>query len=201
LDVPDRYDVLRSKRIKLADQQLINIIEGCVNNDRKCQELLYRQFFDTMFGMCIRYTRDEDLAMQIVNDGFLRVFKKIDQFRFEGSLEGWIRRLVFHALSDHYRKVNRECKFIDIEKAARVGQREQILSNLYLQDVYKLISNLPDATRAVFELYALEGYKHAEIGDQLGISEGTSKWHLSNARKLLKEMIASRQEINRTYAG
>ena len=81
-----------------------DLVAGCVRNERRFQELLYRQYFPKMMGMCMRYTKDRDIAMQIVNNGFLRVFKKIDQFSFKGSLEGWIRRLVYHSVSDYFKK-------------------------------------------------------------------------------------------------
>ncbi len=164
------------------------LVEGCVRNDRYCQEYLYRQYFDSMMRMCMRYTQDKDLAMEIVNTGFLRVFKKLHTFQFKGSLEGWIRKLVFHSLSDHFKKKERKVFFLEMEdRDAPVS--ETALNKLYLEDILKLVDELPDATRDVFVLYAIDGYTHVEIGKMLGISEGTSKWHLSTARKKLKRLI------------
>ncbi len=175
------------------------LVEGCVKNHRQSQEYLYRQYFDSMMRMCMRYTHDKELAMEIVNTGFLRVFKKIHTFKFKGSLEGWIRKLVFHSLSDHFKKKDRKVFFMEVEdRDAPIN--ETALDKLYLEDILKLVDELPNATRDVFVLYAIDGYTHVEIGKMLGISEGTSKWHLSNARKKLKHLI--RKFYNqKNYAG
>ncbi len=175
------------------------LVEGCVRNERLFQELLYRRYFDAMMRMCMRYTQDRDRALEIVNAGFLRVFLKLHTFAFNGSLEGWIRRLVFHSLSDYYKKHNKPVHFLELEDRD-VPISQEALSRLYFEDIMKLVDELPDASREVFILYAIEGYTHPEIGERIGISVGTSKWHLSNARKKLKQLI--QQYYNsRNYAG
>ncbi len=164
------------------------LVRGCLNNERLAQERLYRKYFNSMMRMCLRYTQDKNTALDILNTGFLRVFKKLHKYSFNGSLEGWIRRLVFHSLSDYFKKHKTAVHFLDLED--RDGPiRERALSQLYLEDILKLVSFLPDATQEVFCLYAIEGYTHVEIAKQLNISVGTSKWHLSNARKKLKQLI------------
>jgi len=164
------------------------LVEGCLKNRRLSQEMLYRKYFSSMMRMCLRYTQDKSIALEILNTGFLRVFKKLEKYSFNGSLEGWIRRLIFHSLSDYFKKHNNQVHFLDLED--RDGPApDNALSQLYLEDILKLVSYLPDATREVFYLYAIEGYTHVEIGKQLGISTGTSKWHLSNARQKLKQLI------------
>ena len=175
------------------------LISGCLKNDRTSQETLYRHYFTRMFRMCMRYTSDEDLAMQIVNDGFLKVFMKIDSFRYEGSLEGWIRKLVFHALSDHFRKKKNQFRFIGLENSHKVEFANNAITNLQLEEILNLIKTLPEVNRKVFELFALEGFSHADIADQMGISEGTSRWYLSKARKQLKELL-HKQNI-KSYVG
>jgi RNA polymerase sigma factor (sigma-70 family) len=174
------------------------IVEGCVRNERKSQELLYREHFDTMMRMCMRYTNDRDKAMEIVNIGFLKVFQKIHTFQFKGSLEGWIRRLVFHCLSDYYRKNSKYLQFMVFEERDQ-SSLEKAHSNLYAEDILKMVNTLPPATQEVFRLYAIEGFTHLEISKNVGISVGTSKWHLSNASKILKKLID--QNNLRQYAG
>lgn len=174
-----------AKPEQYSEEQLV---KGCVDNNRLYQEMLYRRYFPTMMRMCTRYTSDRDVAMEIINAGFLRVFKKLDTFAFKGSLEGWIRRLIFHSLSDYFRNQNQPVYFLDVEERD-APVRESSTNNLYFEDIIKLVDMLPDATREVFYLYAIEGYTHAEIGAQMKISDGTSKWHLSMARKKLKELI------------
>ncbi len=163
-------------------------MEGCLENDRFSQEMLYRKYFASMMRMILRYTQDQEVAMDILNTGFLRVFKKLDTFAFSGSLEGWIRRLVFHSLSDYFKKNSRQIHFLELEDRD-APLKEGALNNLYVEDILKLVEMLPDATKEVFYLYAIEGYTHVEIAKKINISVGTSKWHLSNARKKLKQLI------------
>lgn len=176
--------------------ELNNIIEGCKKNDRRSQERLYKEFFVVMMRMCMRYIHDREKAAEIVNDGFLKVFKKIDQFENRGSFEGWIRRIVFHSISDSIRKDANYLKFMVFEEYdSKVNN--QILSHLYEEDILNLIEKLPPASGDIFVLYAVQGFTHKEIAGQKNISEGTSKWHLSEARKKLRKMLLEQNSINR----
>lgn len=168
-----------------TDQELV---EGCVRNDRRMQEAFYRRFFPEMLRMCLRYTRDEDTAVEIVNNGFLRVFKKLHTYAFKGSLEGWVRRLVYHSMADYYRDNARYLHFLVLEERDDVVP-ERGHEVFYEEEILKAVSALPPVSQEVFRLYAIEGYSHAEIADNLSISEGTSKWHLSTARQKLREML------------
>ncbi|MBI1225673.1 MAG: sigma-70 family RNA polymerase sigma factor [Bacteroidetes bacterium] len=174
------------------------LVKGCVANDRYWQEQFYRRFFPTMMEMCLRRTDDKDEAMSIVNNGFLRVFKKIHLYSFKGSLEGWVRRLVWHSLADYFRDQQKYVHFLVFEE-----RDEPVYANtasqLYVEDILKMVNSLPPASAEVFRLYAIEGFSHAEIGEQLGISDGTSKWHLSTARQQLRKMIHQQETSN--YAG
>ncbi|MCB0636809.1 MAG: RNA polymerase sigma factor [Lewinella sp.] len=153
-----------------------------------------------MYRMCLRYAKSEDEAMEIVNAGFLRVFTKLDTFAFKGSLEGWIRRLCFHCLADHYRKQDRQVHFLALEDRDAPTEASP-LQRLYFEDIIQLVDKLPQATREVFWLYAVEGYTHVEIAEKVGISSGTSKWHLSNARKKLKALLEQQYYNGNQYAG
>ncbi len=175
-----------------ANNPYQKIIEGCKANDRRCQEELYRMFFGKMLAMCRRYTQDEDQQISIINDGFLKVFKKIDSFKGEGSFEGWVRRLVFTSLSDFFRKENKYLKFMIFDTPDTVLKSESE-ETLFYQDIINLIDRLPEKTREVFHKYAIEGYTHKDIGADLNISEGTSKWHLSEARKKLQLLLRERK--------
>ncbi len=175
------------------------LVEGCIRNDRYSQELLYRQHFDTMIRMCMKYTEDREIAMEIVNNGFLRVFKKLHTFSFKGSLQGWIRKLVYHSLSEYFKKHSKYLQFIVLEDRD-TSINEHALSKIYVEDLLKLIDELPPATKEVFRLFAIEGFTHNEIAARVSISEGTSKWHLSAARKRLKQLIQQTNEY-RLYAG
>lgn len=164
------------------------LISGCKLNDRSSQENLYRHFFQTMMTMCLRYIDDRQKAASIVNEGFLKVFLNINQYEHRGSFEGWIRRIVFRCLSDHIRKEANYLKFLVFEDYERPSS-DTVLSKLYEEDILKLIEHIPAASGQVFIQYAINGYTHKEIAEMKGISIGTSKWHLSEARKKLQELI------------
>jgi RNA polymerase sigma factor (sigma-70 family) len=167
------------------DQELVH---GCTLNDRRAQEALYRRFYPEMMRMCMRYTRDEECAMEIINNGFLRVYKKIHTFAFKGSLEGWVRRLVYHSVADYFRENSKYMHFLvfeDHDEAVADTSNDQF----YEEDILQVVRTLPPVSQEVFRLYAIDGYSHAEIADRLQMSEGTSKWHLSTARAKLREKL------------
>lgn len=179
------------------------LVDGCARNERKCQEAMYRRFFPEMYRYCLRYAGEEDKALEILNQGFLRVFKKIHTFRFQGSLEGWIRRLIFHAISDFFRAENRQATLVALSdhQYGIPGRRNDALENLYFEDLLELIDEqLPPVTHEVFRLFAIEGMTHKEIASTMGMSEGTSKWHLAHARKRLKSFFEKDSEMG-YYAG
>jgi RNA polymerase sigma factor (sigma-70 family) len=166
------------------------LIQGCINNERKAQEILYKAFFGKMFTMCMRYTSDQDLICAIINDAFLSVFKNISKYENRGVLEGWIRRITFNTLADHFRKENKQIKFLLIDEYHNAPIGENKLSETYdYDDIIAKINTLPGNFKDVFVKYAIEGYNHREIGEELQISEGTSKWYLFEARKKLQALF------------
>ncbi len=166
------------------------LVDGCIRNDRACQEILYRKYFSRMMSMVFRYTTDREIAMEIVNNGFLRVFKKLDTFGFKGSLEGWIRKLVYHSVSEYFKKHSKYLQFLVFEEKEKQTE-DNTLSQLFVEDILKMVETLPPATKEVFRLYAIEGYSHIEISKEVNISIGTSKWHLSTARKQLQQLLTN----------
>lgn len=165
-------------------------MQDCTDNDRRAQEAVYRQYFPVMLSMCRRHTNDQETAFTIINDGMLKVFKNISSYNYEGSFEGWIRRIVYRALSDYFRKENKYIKFLVFEEKEKETQ-QNALAGLYYDDLLQLTQSLPDKMSKVFHMYAIEGYNHQEIGEQLDMSDGTSKWYLSEARKELKKRLSS----------
>jgi RNA polymerase sigma factor (sigma-70 family) len=179
------------------------IIKGCTENNRKFQEILYRMYFDKMYAMCSRYTNDEEETLSILNNGFLKVFQNIQTFEFKGSFEGWIRRIVYHSMVEFMRKRSRYLQFIILDApVSSNGHSPEVLSSLYREDILSLMVHVPKASAKVFELYAIEGYNHREIGEMLGMSENTSKWHLANARNYLKKQLDKKHsEKNKVKLG
>ena len=181
------------------NSSLEKLIKGCIKNKRKSQEALYRMYFPKMMAMCYKYTSDEDKAISIVNDGFLKVFKNIASYSGKGSFDAWVRRLVFNTISDFYRKENRYLKMMIFEEHEKPTNLLP-LDHLYYDDLLKLVAKLPGNTHKVFHYYAIEGFSHKEIAQMLGISEGTSKWHLSEARKRLRSLLEN-TNLKMNHAG
>jgi len=179
------------------EQEVKHIIQGCIANDRRAQEKLYRQFFPTMMGMCMRHTQDKSEAQMILNNGFLKVFKKIESYKGTGSFEGWIRKIIYHSISDYFRSNSKYVKFLVFEEYD--SKIEGVDEKLHEEDILKMVSSIPESSAAVFTLYCIEGYSHKEIADLKNISIGTSKWHLANARKKLQELILQSRSNNNRY--
>jgi RNA polymerase sigma factor (sigma-70 family) len=165
------------------------IIEGCGRNERQAQELLYRTYFPKMMAMCLHHANgDRDKAMEMCNNGMLKVFQNIKSYEFRGSFEGWIRRIVYHCVMDYFKSNAKHVHYLVFEEKD-VAIQDNGLQNCYVEDIMSLVGLLPPTTQEVFKLYALEGYSHKEIGETLKMSDGTSKWHLSTAREKLKKLL------------
>jgi len=158
-------------------------------NDRRSQEQLYKLLASKMLGVCMRYAKDTFEAEDMLQSGFVKVFKKIGEFRGDGSLEGWIRRIMVNTAIEIYRKNQRMLNVVEIDEVYDAPQTTFDLNGLEAKDLLKLIQQLSAGYKLVFNLYAIEGYSHKEIGEQLGITEGSSKSQLSRARAILKEKL------------
>jgi RNA polymerase sigma factor (sigma-70 family) len=173
------------------------LLQGCREGNRKAQERLYRDYYRSMAALCLRYTRNNEDAVEALNNGFLKVFKNIDRYNpAQGSLYTWIRTIVLHACIDFVKARQRAESTQELADGTEAHIAPEAVSRLQAAQLMELVRALPPATATVFNLYVLEGYNHREIAPLLGISEGTSKWHLSNARKQLQLMI---QQENMQY--
>ena len=173
-----------------ADIELIN---GCINNNRKAQEQLYARFYGPMASICLRYTKNEDDAIEVLHNGFLKVYKNIHTYDMsKASLYTWIRKIVVNSAIDFIRQRNRFA-VVELEKAEEPGIDADAVQRLSAQELLKLVQQLSPATQTVFNLYVIEGYNHREIANLIGISEGTSKWHLSEARRQLQKLLQTLQ--------
>jgi RNA polymerase sigma factor (sigma-70 family) len=175
---------------------LQHIIMCCARNERGAQEKLYKMFHSKMMSVAVRYTNDRSQAEDIVNMGFLKCFQKIEKFTFQGSFEGWLRKIVLRTALDTLRsneKYNEKVIFVEKEEFVEKDHAER----MYYDQLLQLVNTLPKTTKMVFNLSVLEGFQHKEIAEMLGMSEGTSKWHLSEGRKILKEKIEHLQLNNK----
>jgi len=169
----------------------IDLLQGCLANDRKAQKLLYEQFYEFAMTIAMRYSRDEMDAADIMSHAFVKVFKSIKSYdSSKGSLHAWIKRIVVNEGLDHIKSRERFSDNVELETIEEPPINNSVLEEMGAEEIMELIAKLPPATHAVFVLYAVEGYNHREIAEKLGISEGTSKWHLSEARKTLQKQLA-----------
>lgn len=169
-----------------------NIVEACIKDDRGAQEKLYREFAPKMYAVCKNYAEDRDEAMDFLQEGFITVFKSIKTYRFEGSLEGWIKRIVVFKCIDAYRKKKKYHDVIEDFKVEQVSQTTstEINYDLKANKVRAIINQLPTKAALVLKLFVLEDYSHKEIADLIGISVGTSKSQLNRAKVLIKQAFA-----------
>ena len=173
-----------------------SLLDGCKKGDRKAQESLYKALASKMMGVCMRYAKDTFEAEDILQMGFVKVFQKVTEFRSDGSFEGWIRRIMVNTAIETYRKNLRSLNVVDIDEVYDQPQSTFDMGKLELNDLMKLVQQLSNGYRIVFNMYAIEGYSHKEIAKELGISEGASKSQLSRARAILKEKIIKMEGLN-----
>ncbi len=183
------------KLVRLTDE-FGDIIKGCIEGDRQCQEDLYRILAPRMYAICLRYASDADEAGDFLQEGFITVFSKIREFRQEGSFEGWVRKIMVNTALQFLRKKRQMYILNETITEDRDYEVPDIQYYLDKEDLLEMIRVLPVNQRMVFNLYAIEGYNHTEIADMTGIPENTSKSHLHRARLALKEMLekSSRSE-------
>lgn len=166
------------------------LIRGCKNGNRSAQEKLFKLYAGKMLGVCVRYFQDRVEAEDVLQDGFIKVFQKIDSFRNDGSFEGWIRKIMVNTALEQYRKNKNLYAVVDAEEVQEDLTENFLIESMDAKYLLKLIHELPSGYKAVFNLYAIEGYGHKEIAELLGISEGTSKSQLARARALLKKKLS-----------
>jgi len=169
---------------------LPDIIQNCLAGDTNAQELLYNKYSGKMYGVCLRYSDNYDDAKDILQEGFIKVFTNLHQFKGKGSFEGWIRRIMVNTALEKYRD-KRYLNRVDEEDAEKLEKVDyNVIDEMSARDLMKVIQELSPKYRMVFNLFAIEGYSHKEISVLLEISEGTSKSNLSRARVILQEKLA-----------
>jgi RNA polymerase sigma factor (sigma-70 family) len=166
-----------------------DLINGCMEGNRRMQEELYRRFSPRMYAVCLRYAGSAEEAEDILQEGFIKIFKKLSSFRGEGSFEGWIRRIFVNTAIEHFRRKRYLQPVTEKEENTMEGNSLSALDGLAEKDILALVRQLSPGYRTVFNMYVVEGYSHREIGDMLGISEGTSKSQLSRAKVILQDLV------------
>ena len=182
--------MLQINKVKIVTN-LEDCIRKCSSGDCKAQTALYNHFAPKMFGVCLRYSKDTTEAEDALQEGFIRIFTKIDQFGYKGSFEGWMRRIMVNQCFEKFRKNSHLYPVEDMVVYEGVSFAEDTISGISADDLLKIIQELPPRYKMVFNLYAIEGYSHQEIGKMMNISEGTSKSNLSRARVILQKKVIS----------
>ena len=167
-----------------------SIINGCIAEERSSQKKVYATCFPLMLAIVRRYIKDEEEAMDVLNQGYIKIFKKIDQYHFGNSFEGWCKRIVINSALDHLRSNKR---YKDIFSFEAIMPTYQVyndgLNNMSISELMSIIDTISPVSKVVFNMFAIDGFSHKEIADHLSISVGTSKWHLSSARKQIQAKL------------
>lgn len=171
-----------------------DLIEGCLKGDRRMQYELYQRYAPKMYGVCLRYAANAEEAQDILQEGFIKVYRKMESYRGDGSFEGWIRRIFVNTAIEHFRKKTYLQPITEQEETTIEGKYLSVMDNLAEKDIIQLVQQLSPGYRTVFNMYVVEGYTHKQIADTLGISEGTSKSQLSRAKLILQELVTKHIE-------
>jgi RNA polymerase sigma factor (sigma-70 family) len=181
----------------IQDHQEDEIVKGCIQGGRHHQKLLYERFYGSMMAVCMRYTSDREEARDVLHEGFMKVFRNLDRFHQGTNLGAWIRRIMVNTAIDHYRKAAKRPNLVEINHAVHEIDVQDVVSDMSADEILALVQRLSPAYRTVFNLYVIEGYSHKEVGELLGISEGTSKSNLAKARAKLQQMILTSRLIRK----
>jgi len=177
-------------------EQLQHIIQGCQKKDRKMQHELYKLFYSYGMSICIRYVQNENDAIAILNEAFLKVFNNINKYNFDFDFKPWLRKIIVNTAIDEMKKKKRLMINAELEEAKSISERENIISKIGYKELMALVHTLSDAYRTVFNMYVIDGYKHEEIATQLEISVGTSKSNLSKARAILRKKLSKQLNLH-----
>ncbi len=173
-----------------VEENIQELLEGSLANKRKAQEGLFRRFYGFAMTIALRYSRDDMDAADIVSHAFVKIFKSIHSYdASKGSLHAWIKRIIVNEGLDHIKSRSRFSENVELETVAEPVVSSTVIEQMGADEIMEIVKKLPPATHAVFVMYAVEGYNHREIAERLNISEGTSRWHLSEARKLLQTQL------------
>ena len=173
--------------------EIKNIINGCLKGNRRDQELLYRRYAARLYAVCLQYSGNDEEARDILQEGFIKIYENLVHYKYEGSFDGWVRRIVVNTALEKYRSKHNLYRVDDIDQIPEQNAEpdNEDYAGLGASDLMEIIRELPPRYRIVFNLFAIEGYSHKEISDMMSISEGTSKSNLSRARVILQRRVGS----------
>jgi len=202
----DYYSVTKTGNLLSAEELSLHV-ERCALNNRESQKKLYTSFYGYAMAVCDRYTNNQDDAIEILNDGFLKVFKEIYRYKpaytdVVSSFKGWLRKIMVYTAIDHFRKNHKHQFTTDLDNGVVqvASHAEDALDRISYEEIIRSIQDLTPGYRTVFNLFIIEGFTHEEISDKLGISIGTSKSNLAKARRQLQKILYQQNQIQITNA-
>ncbi len=179
------------------------ILQGCLNQDRTCQEIVYKKYYGMLVTVGMRYFQDLNDAKVLVNEAFFKIFTKIDSYNTSIPFESWITRIMVNTSIDYWRKIKKvkfnEKNVPEYFDEPMPNSSGTIAEKIEAEYLIQLLQQVPEVSKKVFLLFAVEGFSHREISEILKINEGTSKWHVNNARKILKELILNSNKQDSIY--
>ena len=173
---------------------IINLLKGCLKNDRKSQRNLYQHYYGYGLSICFRYSEDRSEAVELLNESFMKVFKSLKQFDLSKQFRPWLRTIIINTCINNFRR--KKIQFEEEKYHEHQIATEEVISGISYQEIIEFIRKLPPAYRTVFNLYVIEGYKHEEIAEMLEISTGTSKSNLFKAKKRLRKILEEYFEVD-----
>lgn len=165
------------------------LIKGCIKEERQAQEQLYQQFSGRMFAVCLRYTKAQQEAEDVLQESFIKVFKQIKSYKGDASLVYWIKRIVINTALNSQRGKLYLYPMVDVDDLKETYEEAHDVADYTMEELMRMVKDLPDSSQVIFNLYAIEGYKHQEIAELLNVSVGTSKSQYSRAKALLRERM------------
>ena len=166
------------------------LLEKCIDGDQKAQRMLFERFAPKMLGVCLRYTKNKEQAEDVLQDAFVKVFTKLDKYNNQGSLEGWVRRIMVNTSLDQIRKnVKFQSNVVFEDVDFRIELKGNVIDKMAAEDLLGLVNQMPVGYKLVFNMFAIEGYSHREIANELNISENTSKSQYARARAYMKKKL------------
>lgn len=173
----------------MTEQELAQHIEKCRKKDPLSQKAVYLHFYNYAMTICFRYTQNKEEAQEILNDGFFKVFSKLEKYEAQGAFKFWLKRILVNTAIDHFRKHKNAPMVVELMNTDAPSVEAEVVGSLHAAELMNLVKKLPNSYRLAFNLHVIEGYSHPEIAAMLGISEGASKSNLAKARKRLKSYI------------
>ena len=171
----------------------LDLITACINRERRAEYELYKITYRYLMSICVRYVNGQEEAKEMLNIGFLKILTNLDKYKPEVPFKAWIRKVMVNVLIDEYRKEKKHSEYIEyVQEYYETSSHSEVntvMQKMNAEEIHSLIRLLPPMSQKVFNLYVIDGFGHKEIAELLGMSEGTSKWHLNSSREKLKEML------------